>query len=88
MSFLDKNTFYNNIIMLFNKKFISSNLLFEICIKDNETKLNKLNNIKNWMQEEQNYIELNYNKKDLQLWNKIYNKINKLIEMEILKNYE
>ena len=83
MSFLDKNTFYNDIIILFNKKFISSNLLFEICIKNNETRLNKLNNIKNWMQEEHNYIELNYNKKDVKLWNKIYKKINKFIEKEV-----
>ena len=83
MSFLDKNTFYNDIIILFNKKFISSNLLFEICIKNNETRLDKLNNIKNWMQEEHNYIELNYNKKDVKLWNKIYKKINKFIEKEV-----
>ncbi len=83
MSFLDKNKFYNDIIILFNKKFISSNLLFEICIKNNETRLSKLNNIKNWMQEEHNYIELNYNKKDIKLWNKIYKKINKFIEKEV-----
>ena len=82
MNFLEKNLFYDDILILFNKKFISSNLLFEICIKNNETKLDKLNNIKKWMQEEQSYIELNHNKKDINLWNKIYNKINKLIEKE------
>lgn len=86
MELLEKNIFYNDMIILFHKKFISENYLFEICIKNNN-RVDKLSTIKSWMQEEQNYIELNYNKKDVQLWNKIYNKINKLVKLESV-NYE
>lgn len=82
MELLEKNIFYNDMIILFHKKFISENYLFEICIKNNN-RVDKLSTIKSWMQEEHNYIELNYNKKDIKLWNKIYKKINKFIEKEV-----